>query len=194
MLSFLENIDRKLLFAINGCHSEAVDHFFWIVSEKYFGIPFYILFLILIYKSYGVKGALIFLILGGLCIGLVDLSSKHLFKDVFERYRPSKNLEIMNQLHYVNNYRGGNYGFISNHAANMFAITFFTLFCLFRSISNYWYLLLILFPILVGYSRIYLGVHYPSDVIAGGIWGLIIALIFSRIFASFLSFERSSQK
>lgn len=188
MIEWLEHIDREILFAINGAHSPALDKVMWIISEKYFGIPFYLLFLFLAYRSFGIKGMLIFLLLGGICVGITDLSSKHLFKEVFLRYRPSQNLELTNQLHYVNNYKGGTYGFISNHSANMFAITFFAFLSFWKSNRDRMLILLFLFPVIVAYSRVYLGVHYPSDVAAGALWGMIIGWIFYRIFQRQIGF------
>lgn len=182
MIEFLENIDRKILFAINASNSEFLDQLMWIISEEYFGIPFYILFLFFAFKMYGWKGALIFTVGAGLAIGLTDLSAKYLFKELFLRYRPSQNLEIGDQLHIVNDYRGGTYGFVSSHAANMFAITTLAFLVLFKDLSKWWYLIF-LFPFIVAYSRVYLGVHYPSDVLCGGLLGIFISWIFSRILA-----------
>ena len=138
------------------------------------------LFLFVAYKLYGWKGALIFTVGAGLTIGLTDLTAKHLFKEVFLRFRPSNNLEIGEQLHIVNDYRGGAYGFVSSHAANMFAITTLAFLVLFKSLSKWWYLIF-LFPIIISYSRVYLGVHYPSDVFCGALLGILIAWIFYRI-------------
>ena len=186
MIEFLENIDRELLFAINANHNSFLDKLMWMISEEYFGIPFYLLFLILILKNHNVKITLIFVVVAGLTIGLTDLTAKYLFKELFQRYRPSQNLSIWEQLHYVNNYRGGTYGFVSSHAANMFAIT--TLAFLFlREFLSKWWMLIFLFPIVVSYSRVYLGVHYPSDVFCGGLLGILIGWIFHRILANQLN-------
>lgn len=187
MIDWLEHIDREILFAINGAHSPILDQIMWVISEKYFGIPFYLLFVFLAYRFFGTKGMLLFILFGSLCVGLTDLTSKYLFKEVFLRYRPSHNFELKDQLHYVNNYKGGTYGFISNHASNMFAVTSFALFSFSRFNKNKLLLLFILFPVIVAYSRVYLGVHYPSDVIVGGLWGVFIGWIFFRIFNPLLT-------
>ncbi|CAG5081590.1 phosphatase PAP2 family protein [Parvicella tangerina] len=190
MIDWLENIDQKLLFFINGLHSPFLDDVMWVISEKYFGIPVYALLVFLAYRSFGLKGMFIFLVLGGLSVGLSDLTAKYFFKEVFLRYRPSQNLELTDQLHYVNNYKGGTYGFISNHSSNMFAITVFALLSLWKPINSNWLLMLILFPVIVALSRVYLGVHYPSDVFVGAIWGTFIGWIFYRIFEGFLKMQK----
>ncbi|MCB9195200.1 MAG: phosphatase PAP2 family protein [Flavobacteriales bacterium] len=182
MIDWLENIDRNLLLTINSGHTPFLDQLMWLISEKYFGIPFYLLFLYLAYRTFGTRGMLLFLFLGVLCIGTTDLSSKYLFKEIFLRYRPSHNVELQDQLHYVNNYHGGTYGFISSHSANLFSITSFALFAFWNESKKGLLLLIVLFPMIVAYSRVYLGVHYPSDVIVGAFWGILIGWISYRIF------------
>lgn len=182
MIDWLENIDRKILLAINGGHTPFLDDVMWVISDKLFGIPFYILLVLLAYRYFGLKGTLLFLIIGGLCVGLTDLTSKYLFKETIMRYRPSHHAELKDQLHYLNNYQGGTYGFISNHSSNMFAIALFAMLALLKPSKNKLLFLVILFPLVIGYSRIYLGVHYPSDVLAGFIWGALLGWIFYRIF------------
>lgn len=182
MIDLLKNIDNQILFAINGSHTNLLDSIMWIISEKYFGAPLYFLLLYLSFKKFGAKGMLVFLALGLLTVALSDLTSKHFFKEIFERYRPSHNLNIKDKLHYVNNYYGGTYGFISSHSANMFAITTFGLLTLTRDNKKYWLWFLLLFPMTVALSRVYLGVHYPSDVLVGALWGCFIGWIISRIF------------
>jgi len=176
----IEQIDRQLLFAINGSNSPLFDTIMWWVSKPVFGIPFYLLFVFLLYKSFGWKNTFLLVLCAGLAVGLADLSAKYLFKEMFERFRPSQNLEIKEQLHYVNNYHGGMYGFVSSHAANMFAIAMLIGLWLKKKIRYSLHFLLI-WASIIGYSRIYLGVHYPTDVVCGALLGMLIAILMYKV-------------
>ncbi len=176
----IEQIDRQLLFAINGSNSPLFDTIMWWVSKPVFGIPFYLLFVFLLYKSFGWKNTFLLVLCAVLAVGLADLSAKYLFKEMFERFRPSQNLEIKEQLHYVNNYHGGMYGFVSSHAANMFAIAMLIGLWLKKKIRYSLHFLLI-WAAIIGYSRIYLGVHYPTDVVCGALLGMLIAILMYKV-------------
>lgn len=122
---------------------------------------------------------LIILIGAACCVALADLISVHGFKNVFQRYRPSHNLDLEGLVHTINKpngteYLGGKYGFVSSHAANISAITTFII-ASFKSFSKKWYLI-IFWAVLIMYSRIYLGVHYPSDIIGGALVGFVIGI------------------
>lgn len=181
MIEFLEALDKDIILAVNGCNTPFLDSLMWIVSGKYTWIPFYFLLVYLFWKKTGVKQTLLFLLTAILVIAIVDLSSVHLFKNVFERYRPSHNLLLTDLLHfhvYDNGelYKGGTYGFVSSHAANFFGICTFSYLVMRKNYPKIFpYLLFV--AALVGYSRIYLGVHYLSDVLFGGVLGIIGALI-----------------
>jgi undecaprenyl-diphosphatase len=176
----IEQIDRQLLFAVNGANSPLFDTIMWWVSKPAFGIPFYLLFVFLLYKHFGWKSALIIVLSTGAAVGLADLSAKYLFKEMFERFRPSQNFEIKDQLHYVNSYHGGMYGFVSSHAANMFSIAMLLGLWLKKKIRYSLHFLLI-WAALIGYSRVYLGVHYPSDVLCGALLGMSIAFLMYKV-------------
>jgi len=176
----IEQIDRQLLFAINDANSPLFDTIMWWVSKPAFGIPFYLVFVFLLYKYFGWKSTLFIVLSTGAAVGLADLSAKYLFKEMFERFRPSQNFEIKGQLHYVNNYHGGMYGFVSSHAANMFSIAMLIGLWLKKKIKYSLHFLLI-WAALIGYSRIYLGVHYPSDVLCGALLGMLIAFLMYKV-------------
>lgn len=178
MINWLESIDRVILLFINGLNTPFLDEVMWFFSGKLSLIPFYLILLYFIKKENSWKN------FGLICLGVFltvlisDQSSVHLFKEVFQRYRPSHNLEISNLLHFYEIkpgyfYRGGTYGFISSHAANYFGMLGFIL----PLLSEKYRMLkvgAILIGIIVSLSRVYLGVHYPSDVMIGATLGLLI--------------------
>lgn len=186
MINWLESIDRNLLLFINGLHQPWLDEVMWFFSGKLALIPFYLLLLFIVKKGNSWKN------FGLICIGvfltvlLSDQTSVNLFKEVFQRYRPSHNLEIEKQLHFYQTkpgdfYRGGLYGFISSHAANYFGMLAFIL-PLLGTNTRIIKLSAIVIGCIVGVSRIYLGVHYPSDVFLGAGIGLVIGWLLYHYF------------
>jgi undecaprenyl-diphosphatase len=182
MIDWLEEIDRQIVITINGWHSPIFDQFMWLISTKYIWIPFYILILVFIYKRKGLIPSLLFLSCALFLVLVSDYLSVHAFKEVFQRYRPSHNLLLSEKLHFYKlpngeEYRGGQYGFISSHASNFAVIT--TFFVLYLSDLKFKWLFFIPM-ILVGFSRIYLGVHYLSDIIVGFLFGGVLAFLFYK--------------
>lgn len=184
MLESIEHIDHSLFFMVNSNHNAFWDALMWNISGKLQWIPLYLFILWRLIKKFRTKFwiAVLLVVIG---IGLTDQGSVRLFKNQFQRYRPCHNLEIMHQVHKVNNKCGGKYGFISSHAANTSFMALFFLLLLMKRKHKDPYLLLLLWPIIVGYSRVYLGVHYPSDVIFGSIYGIMIAFLLWRVVVHF---------
>lgn len=177
MLETLNQWDTQLFLFLNGLHSPFLDRVMWFISGKIQWLPLYLIILgILIYRF---RWKTVWILLAvAMLITMSDQASVHLFKNTLERLRPCHQTEIAQLIHLVNDYCGGMYGFVSSHASNSFAVAVFTGLL----IQNRYYWTGILFwASLVGYSRIYLGVHFPGDIIGGALLGSLLALGLYRI-------------
>ena len=178
LMNKLESIDRAIVLFVNGLNTPLLDEIMWFLSGRFSLIPLYLLLLILLKSQNSWRNTII--ILSGLTFSilLADQISVHLFKNGFERYRPSHNEELKYLLHFYEvkpgeYYQGGKYGFVSSHAANFFAMIAF-IFPFYKEKKNWILAGLILIGILVAISRIYLGVHYFSDVLVGATLGILV--------------------
>jgi PAP2 superfamily. len=185
MIDSLNSIDTQLFLFLNHMHNSFFDFVMFWLSDKWVWTPMYIFIAVLIVWHYKKKGLLIILFIG-LTITLCDQISSHLIKNLVERLRPSHEPLLIPLIHLSKAGAGGLYGFVSSHAANAFGLACFLGLVLNRKfrILKYW---LFFWAILVSYSRIYNGVHYPSDVVVASIIGCIIAWSMSRIYASYLA-------
>jgi undecaprenyl-diphosphatase len=170
VINYLEKTDKELFLFLNSLNHPYMDEIMLLVSNKFFWIPLYFLLLLLIIKKYGLKPLLIILPVAALIIAASDIVSTQLFKELIKRYRPCHNEDIRHLVHLPGNC-GGLHGFISSHASNSFAIALITGLLL-RGKVLY---LMLLWALLVSYSRIYLGVHYPADILGGAILGSLLA-------------------
>lgn len=177
----LERADSSLFLFLNGLHTETLDEIMWWISDRYIWTPLYLALFYLTYKKYNLKAVFIALLLIGIMIFIADKSSVYLFKEAFKRYRPCHNHEIAQLVHTVKNYCGGLYGFVSSHATNTFALAVFYSMVFYKRL---WYIspVLLLWAAIGSYSRIYLGVHYPSDVLVGALFGSLMGYLMGKAF------------
>ncbi|RXQ97555.1 phosphatase PAP2 family protein [Ancylomarina salipaludis] len=191
MLETLNQLDQELLLFLNSLHSPFFDSLMYLISGKLVWGLFYLSIIVHIYKTYGWRNCIYLVIAIALVITCCDQMASGILKPTFQRFRPSRSPELADLVHIVNGYRGGKYGFASSHAANVFGLaTFCSL--LFR--KRYISIFLFSWAVVVSYSRIYLGVHYPGDIIVGTIIGLLFgyAIYKSLPLFKFLKLDKPS--
>lgn len=179
-ISALIEFDQQLLLALNGSHSLFLDGFMMSITEAWTWIPLYVSLLYIVIKNNESMGqVLLILACTGLCVFLADVVSSGIIKPYFSRFRPTNDPMLKYCVDVVDGYRGGMYGFVSSHAANTFSICL--LFCLI--IRNKAFTLAMLsWSLLNCYSRIYLGVHYPGDILGGLLLGGVVAVVVYLIY------------
>lgn len=174
--------DTQLFYLINGARGNFGDWFFAIISSHlFFGIFIFAMVLWLSVSQFK-KSFWHILILVAVCFLLADRISVLCFKDVFMRLRPSHALEGVNLVKFsdfqlIYDSKGGLYGFVSSHATNALCLT--TVFATISRHRKSVILIMGIWSLLTMYSRIYCGVHYPTDVICGALLGIAIGLFVS---------------
>lgn len=180
MVESFEYFDQQLLLFINGLNADWLDPIMWWISKITIFIPLFLVWIYFVFQKLKGKAFLLFVFSLIVLITLTDQTATRTKYSV-ERYRPTHNLEIGEQVHTVNEYRGGTFGFYSGHAANTFGIATL-LFFLFRREKNWIKYTFFPFAILASYSRMYLGVHYPFDIFVGMITGLFYGTLIYYLF------------
>ena len=179
IVSQLIKWDTSLLLFLNGHSTDFMDSLIFLISDKYIWLPLYLTLALAVYIRVRWVHAIIFFVVLALLITATDQTCGSLLRPMMERMRPSNLANPISPfIHIVNDYRGGRYGFPSCHAANMFALAVF-LSGIFR--RRWVTITLFSWAILVAFSRVYLGVHYPGDILLGSIIGITYALIFLRL-------------
>ena len=179
-MNTIESIDWFILLFINGGHTPFWDTFFIFVTDKYNWIPLYILLIIVFIKKLGFKNGLI--LIGGalLCFALTDIISAKIIKEWVARPRPCHTAVGQVSL-WLPEKCGGTYGFVSSHAANTMGLAVFCILVFIKKIKGKitgpFVIILLLYTLLNGLSRVYLGAHYPTDVLCGGAFGAMIAFL-----------------
>ena len=176
LFEWLNKIDTQLFLAINGSHNPFFDHFFSLFTSKEIWYPLYLLLIFLIFQKYRFKG--LWVVLFFVVMVVISDQLSVLIKNLVHRLRPSHEPSLAGLVNLPNG-QGGLYGFLSSHATNSFALAI-----LIGSLakSKRLWIAFLLWAVLTCYSRIYVGVHYPFDVIAGAIlggligWGMYVLL------------------
>jgi undecaprenyl-diphosphatase len=179
MFESLKQIDTCLFLFLNRLHSPFWDEVMWLASDKFTWVPLYALLLwLLIKQNTGKVGLLLLMII---LLILASDQATNLAKYTFARLRPSQEPSLHGMVHILRDYTGGQFSFYSAHASNAFAVAVFVLRLIGRR-YKWLFPVMLFYATLVSYSRIYLGVHYPFDVLTGALMGSLIGYLMSRFF------------
>ena len=185
-MEYLQSIDKELFLFLNGMHNAFFDPIMYWLSHKLFWVPMYLLIAFLMIRRYKMRGVLMLLCIG-IVIALCDQTTSHLLKNLVQRLRPSQEPALAGLVHLSKAGPGGLYGFVSSHAANVFGLATFLSLVLDKQFKplKYW---LLVWAALVSYSRIYNGVHYPGDVIVGGLIGCAFGYLMAKAYFAFYAY------
>ena len=182
-MSELLQFDQNLFFLINSVWTtDWLDVVMPLWRSKYFWLPFYLFLISFLFINFGKKGAFYLLFALG-TIAISDTLSSQVIKKNVQRVRPCNDTQIANMVD-LKVKCGGGYSYTSSHATNHFALAFFLIFTLgirFRWIK--W--VLIFWASSIAYGQVYVGVHYPLDVISGAFLGIIIGVLVASFYSSF---------
>ena len=170
LLSMLKTMDTMVFLTVNSHHNAYFDSVMWLVSGKLIWVPMYVSLFFVLLKNYSYKVVFAILLAIGVVILFTDSFTAQVIRPWVCRLRPS-NLDnpMSSMVHIVDGYRGGAYGFPSNHASNTWGLAFFITFLFRRYKLTFFFFL---WALLVCYSRMYLGVHYFGDLLIGGLLAL----------------------
>ncbi|CAM3889869.1 phosphatase PAP2 family protein [Flavobacterium sinopsychrotolerans] len=177
MLEKLLSLDIELFVFLNSLGSETFDGFWLFITRQSNWVPFFLLLLYLIFKKLGAKQTLYLLLFVAVLITITDQTT-NLFKNGFQRLRPCNNPEINSFIRVVQS--RSSFSFFSGHAANSMAVAAFLYFNFKDKIKFFGFLFL--WPLIFAYSRIYLGLHYPLDIVSGYLFGLTSGFLMYKVY------------
>lgn len=180
MLEELIRLDKELFLFLNGLGNPNWDGFWMFATNKLTSIPVYFVLLVLAYKQLGLRKTLVVLLTVAILILVTDQLA-NFFKYGVQRLRPCYDQDVSTIMRLVKNSCGGRFGYFSAHAANSFAVASFFTFLL-KSKFRYISLLLFFWASIVAYSRVYIGVHFPLDVLTGAVIGSGMSWLFAKLY------------
>lgn len=176
----LSTLDSDLFLFLNGLHTNWLDKVMTLITDMWAWLPLYFLLVYWAVKQYG-KRCWWVLLAVGLVVLCSDQLASHVCKPLFQRLRPCYNTDFQDLIYLPKGLAGGKYGFVSSHAANTFAVaTFLT-----EALTKYrpWSAIVLFFWAFVSsYSRIYIGFHYPGDILCGAVLGVLVGMVLWKVF------------
>ena len=181
MLEKILEFERSAFLWLNGNQNPFWDSFMWLYTGQVVWIPLILLLLFILFYKTDWKESVFILLSIVLIVVLCDQFSSNICKPYFMRFRPTHHPEFKDYVNIVNDYRGGKYGFISGHASNAFGYAVFSL-LLFR--YRLYTIMVLFWSTLMAYSRIYLGVHFISDIVPGALSGILLGFLVYKLYVA----------
>lgn len=180
MLDKILSLDTQLFIYLNSLGSETYDGLWLLITKQINWIPFFLLLLYFIYKKLGIKQTLYLFLFVALLIFFTDQIT-NLVKNGFQRLRPCNNPEINSFIRIVQSRTS--FSFFSGHASNTMAVATFLYLIFKKDFKYFWFLFL--WPLVFAYSRIYLGLHYPLDIVSGYFFGAMLGFLMFNLYQIF---------
>lgn len=181
MLEKIIQVDKEFFIFLNGLGSETFDELWLLITKQIYWAPFFLLIFYLLQKKLGWKKFGYYLLFTTVLLIVCDQTA-NLFKNGFQRLRPCNDEELKSIIRIVKS--SSSYSFFSGHAVNSMATTFFA-FSILRKYYKQVYLLF-LFPLIFAYSRIYLGLHFPIDILTGYAFGAAFGFLFYQLYRKYI--------